>query len=350
MKKKLCLILIISFSLYIFADNLNSANAAKTATFNYCHVFPQYPECVGWRTEAINDNYWFCAYVNLEKLCENAPDPQKQIPLRTQDYCCKYIGPVLENIDFRYLDQNSEPEKSDGIKEKLRSIENLKIWTDKDHYNYLDKVIVYGKFDFTNTSISDNIWDTKFAQTGEIFEETFTVDILLSGEIILKDIPVDPNGWFSAPFYHTNFYYFSTQTNLLEVNYTIYDGIIPPAGPFPHAQYRFTTGNISDKAENFKIWVDNSTLPNKIRYGMDMDMGKERKFIELSRHNLVITRLVTPEGYVIPIKSDFAVKDLSTEYSKIREYGPGTYEIQVTFGNNTSKASFEYQIQNKIQE
>ncbi len=86
--------------------------------------------------------------------------------------------------------------------------------------------------------------------------------------------------------------------------------------------------------------MDNSTLPNEIRYGVNVE--NPEKFITQSRYDLVITRLTTPEGYVLPINSAFTIQDVSTVYSKFREYGHGTYKIQITYGNNTSKASFEY--------
>lgn len=86
--------------------------------------------------------------------------------------------------------------------------------------------------------------------------------------------------------------------------------------------------------------ISHSPLPNKIRYGINTE--KSEKFIVLSRENIVITRMTTPEGYVVPLKSVFAIQDLSTEYSEFTEYGRGTYEIQITYGNNISKSTFEY--------
>jgi len=340
MKKTLLLVLILSFSMYILVSDFNLANAAKTGSYNFCVTHPAFPECVGWRTEAINDNYWFCDYVYLKEFCKNAPDPEKQIPLRTQDFCCQYIGAELKRARSNQIEQNLQSERLSVLKEKSESILPLIIWTDKDHYNFRDKTIIYGKFDFTNPSIIQNIQSKNFAQTGEISEETFTIDIKLNGRYILRNIPVSSNGWFSAFFFHNNAYTFSTQNNLLEVEYIITQGVIPPSGPKTHATYHFTTGDISKKDDKFEIWLDKSTLPNEIRYGVNLD--KPEKFITEARQDLVITRLTTPEGYVIPIKSIFAIKDLSTVYSKFVQYGHGTYEIQITYGNNTSKAIFEY--------
>lgn len=341
MKKSLFLVLILSSSMYILLSDFYSADASKTGSYNFCLSHPTFPECVGWRTNAITDNYWFCDYVSLKEFCKNTPDPEKQIPLRTQDFCCRYIGgSELKRIASNHLDQNLQYEKFSVLKDKQESLLPLIVWTDKDHYNFRDKVIVYGKFDFTNPSIIQNIYDMNFAQTGDVSEKTFTVDIKLNGKIILRNIPVSSNGWFSAFFFNNNPYTFSTQNNLLEVEYIITQGVIPSSGPKTHAIYQFTTGDIAKKENNFEIWLDNSTLPNKIRYGVNIE--NPEKFITQSSHDLVITRLTTPEGYVLPIKSVFTIQDVSTIYSKFREYGHGTYEIQITYGNNTSKASFEY--------
>lgn len=320
--------------------NFSSVDATgKTGSYNFCTVFPSYPECVGWRTEAIADNYWFCDYVYLKNLCKNLPDPEKQIPSRTQDYCCKYIGPELKKEQINNSDQNTVSEQLVFPSDTVKSISPLIIWTDKDHYNYRDKTLVYGKFDFTNLNIKQNINQTDFIQTGNISEEKFTIDIKLNGKIVLRDIPVSPNGWFSAYFNHNNKYNFSTQNNLLEVEYIVTKEV-PLGGPKTHSTYHFTTGDITKEDDSFDLWVDTSFLPNKIRYGINVENPEQ--FIELMRHNLVITRLTTPEGYVVPIESIFSIQDLSTEYDGFEKYGQGTYKIQVTYGDNSSKETFEY--------
>ena len=324
---------------YISIIDFNSVDAAKTGSYNFCTQFPAYPECVGWRTKALTDNYWFCDYVYLKDLCNNIPEPEKRIPLRTQDYCCKYIGPELQKIKIEDT-RSTTPDDNILPTNIVESILPLIVWTDKDHYNYRDKVIVYGKFDFTNPTIIKNINEINFAQTGEISEKKFIVDIKLNGREILRNIPINSNGWFSAFFFHDNAYRFSTQNNLLEVDYIITSGDTPLGGPKTHATYHFTTGDIAQKDDSFDIWVDDSSLPNKIQYGIIVK--NPERFIELNRYDLVNTRLTTPDGYVIPIKSVFSIQDLSAEYSGFSEYGQGTYEIQITYGNNTSKKTFEY--------
>ena len=339
--RAIILFLIFSFSIYALSVEINPINAAKTGSYNFCKQFPAFPECVGWRIDAIDDNYWFCEYVHLKELCNNMPNPEKTIPLKTQNDCCQYIGPRLEKLNPINPEENLQI-KEPILKDKLESILPLTIWTDKDHYNFRDKTIVYGKFDFTNPSIIQNIKGKDFAQTGEVTEKTFTVDIKLNGKQVLQEIPVSPNGWFSASFNHNNIYNFATQNNLLEVEYIITQGKIPLGGPRTHATYQFTTGDIAKIDENFEVWIDKSSLPTKIQFGVIVK--NPERFNELMRYDLITTRLTTPDGFVIPVDVSYSIKDLSAEYSEFLKYGNGTYEIQVSYGNNVSKGTFEYQI------
>ncbi|NNL58888.1 MAG: hypothetical protein HKP31_05445, partial [Nitrosopumilus sp.] len=130
MKKVLFLILILSSSTYILLSDFYPADAAKTGSYNFCLTQPTFPECVGWRTDAITDNYWFCDYVSLKEFCKNTPDPEKQIPLRTQDFCCQYIGSELKRILPNHLDQNIQYEEFSVLKDKPESLLPLIIWTD----------------------------------------------------------------------------------------------------------------------------------------------------------------------------------------------------------------------------
>lgn len=340
---KICILLslILLSSVYLIVLDSGYVYAAKTGGYNFCEVFPAYSECGGWRTQALSDNYWFCEYVNLENFCKTHPTPEKQIQLKSVDSCCKYIGPELENIG----DPDDSPdllssERLDALQHRNESVFPAIIWTDKDHYDFQDKVTIYGKFDFTNVSIKKNLLDVNFAQTGIMTDSSTVVDIDLNGRRILRDIPVNQNGWFSAFYFLNDRYHYSTQNNLLEVEYVITSGVIPPSGPKTHAIYQFTTGEISKKEDSFGMWIDDSLLPNKIRYGITGE--NTERFIELNRYNLVITRLITPDGYAIPVASNFSIIDAAAEYDGFREFGPGTYEIQITYGSNTLKKSFTY--------
>ena len=241
---------------------------------------------------------------------------------------------IKKGTDEKEQIENTVP----GLSKEKRSILPLIIWTDKDHYEYRDKVTVYGKFDFDNPTIIKNIDEFEFEQIGEK-TKTFDIDIKLNGKIVLRDIQVSQTGWFSTFFFIDNKYNFSTQNNLLEVEYIITSKDIPPGGPRTHATYHFTTGDISGEDESFDLWLDSTLLPDKITYGLNSEQPE--RVLSLMRQDFVKTRLTTPEGYVIPIKSVFSIQNLSTEYEGFAKYGKGTYELRVTYGDNTSKKTFE---------
>ena len=160
-KTSIIIMFILSSVLFSTVSNFDAAEAYKTGSYNLCSVFPLFPECTGWRTEAISDsyNYWFCDYVDLEKLCENKPDPEKQITIRDQNSCCRFIGNELENLHVEIQQEDSPSQVSQlGKSSSDISILPLIIWTDKDHYNFRDKVTVYGKFDFTNFTVKKNVF------------------------------------------------------------------------------------------------------------------------------------------------------------------------------------------------
>ena len=316
------------------------ADAAKTGSYNFCTQLPAYPECAGWRSESILDNHWFCEYVDLKNYCKNSPEPNKEIPIRIDEYCCTHIDEVPLR---KMLHEEEIPNSETQIKNLKDSILPLVIWTDKDHYNYGEKVTIYGKFDFRDPTIIKNIHGTNFDQTARIAEKTFAVDIKLNGKEILRKVPVNPNGWFSAYVFMNNSYNFSTQYNLLEVEYIITSKDVPLGGPKTSATYHFTTGEIAQKESEFSIWLDDSLLPNKIGYGIAVE--NPERFAALSGYDLITTRLTTPEGYVIPIDSSFSGTHLSGEFDILPEYGEGQYELRVTYGDNISKKNFEYELE-----
>ena len=330
-----CFILFIIVSIGFGFD---SADAAKTGSYNFCVQLPAYPECAGWRTESISDNYWFCKYIDLKNYCNSLPDEDNQIPLRVGEYCCSHIeGIPLQKIQPEKEFSNLEIK----VKNTKSSILPLIIWTDKDHYNYGEKLTMYGKFDFTDPTIVKDIQDTNFDQTARISGKTFDVDIKLNGIDILRNIPVNPDGWFSAFTFMNNSYNFSSQYNLLEVEYAIASKDVPLGGPKTNAVYHFTTGNIAQEEDKFDIILDKSFLPKKIKY--EIIVSNPERFVELSRYDLIVTRLTTPEGYAIPIDSSFSGNDLSGEFELSNDV-EGEYELRITYGNNTAKETFEYSL------
>ena len=302
----LCLAL---FVIVITTTGFDYAEATKTGSYNFCVQLPAFPECSGWRTESVLDNYWFCKYVDLKNYCNKSPDPDKQISLRTEEHCCSLIGgESLQKIHPRDETSNLEIK----VKNTTDSILPLIIWTDKDHYNYGEKLTIYGKFNFSDPTIIKNIHETNFDQTARVSERTFDVDIKLNGREILRNVPVNPNGWFSTFTFMNNSYNFSSQYNLLEVEYIITSKDVPLGGPKTNAIYHFTTGNISQNDDKFDIVLDDSLLPKKLKY--EVIVADPERFVELSKYDLIITRLTTPDGYAIPIDSSFSGNKLSGEF------------------------------------
>ncbi len=350
MTRPLLIAICILVSLLAYSNySLDTVEAATTGSFNFCTVFPQYAECAGWRVSSISDSYnhWFCDYVDLEQICEHKPIAGKEIKIRNENFCCRFIG---EELDMPDMASHQDPRLGKNSPDK--SIAPLLIWTDKDHYSFRDKVTVYGKFDFTKAQIKKGVSDNEFEQTGRIVsgdsiqegqiisESPFLdIDIKLNGRQILKDIPVHENGWFVTFFHLNDRYHFSNGNNLLSVDYLLYDSV-PLGGPRTHATYDFTTGDIAKKDNNFGMWIDDSNTSNGIRYGITTENSE--RFIELTHHNLVSTRLTTPDGFTIPVNSFFSVPDVSREYNEFLEYGDGVYEIQITYGDNTVKKIFEH--------
>ena len=340
MKKILILTSFALFFVFTMVVSDSDVAYAKTGSYNFCEVFPAFPECGGWRNNPLSDNFWYCDYVYLENFCNNPPSPEKQLTIRSEDYCCRYLG---DKPDMLYSSQPNDiltPEQLALLQTTDKSIFPAIIWTDKDHYNFLDKVQIYGKLDFANISIAQNLQDLDFVQTGVLSNNSTVVDVVLNGRTILREVPVNENGWFSAFYFLNDRYKFSTQNNLLEVEYILSGGVVPLGGPKTHTTYHFTTGNVSNADDAFEIWIDDTLLPRKIHYGVIVD--NQERFINLDRQNLVITRMITPDGYVIPVASEFSIKDLSAEYDGFRDFDHGTYHLQITYGNNTSSKSFDY--------
>ena len=127
----------------------------------------------------------------------------------------------------------------------------------------------------------------------------------------------------------------------MEVEYAITSKDVPLGGPKTNAVYHFTTGNIAQKDDKFDIILDDSLLPKKIKY--EVVVTNPERFVELTRYDLITTRLTTPEGYAIPIDSSFSGNNLSGEY-ELSNYGEGQYELRITYGNNTAKETFEYSL------
>ena len=183
---KMLPVLIVIYVFFTFTS-FGLAEAAVTASANFCEAFPTNSECTGWRVEPIYDNFWFCTYVDLPTMCKNAPDPQKQIPTLSADHCCRLFDDELvslRDVSMLYYDPSFLQMMNRGlILDESYPVNELTIWTDKDHYNFGDRINVYGKFDFGDPIIK---------------KSNLFVNVIFNGEIIIRDLPVRDNGWFAG--------------------------------------------------------------------------------------------------------------------------------------------------------
>ncbi len=311
--KSLILLLVIIGSLAIIPNMNDVALGAVTASANYCSAFPTYPECTGWRSEPISDNFWFCEYVDLPTMCNNPPDPQKQISAKTGNYCCGIIGShIPKNISLanqRFAD-NSE---KGGLLD-VSSSKELIIWTERDHYYLGDRVNVYGKFNFDDPVLKNN---NQF------------VDISMNDRKVILDLPVHSNGWFAGYFTLSNPYLYYTGNNLVSVTY-FHTPTQHEPDKFTHSSYTVTTGDIT--TEQFSI--NDKSSSGKISYQIITESDDPVNL------QLAITRLVTPDGLVLPLPSISFVKDISNYLDT--SLVSGKYEIIVTKGNHVASQTFEY--------
>ena len=286
---------------------------AVSSSTNFCNQFPTFPECSGWRTEPIYDNFWFCQYVDLPAMCNNPPDPQKEIIPRTGVYCCGIIGSQtpknLSSSDVTFADTNETGRVLD-----ISSYGELIIWTEKDHYAFGEQVNVYGKFNFDDPVLKNY---NQF------------VDVALNDRKVVLDLPVHSNGWFAGYFTLSNPYLFYTGNNLITVSY-FHTPTQHEPDKINQASYVFSTGDI--KEESFSI-VDKSSS-QKMSYDVVTESG------DLVNLNLAIVRLVTPDGLVLQLPNISSMDDIP-DYLDI-PMKPGQYEVTVTKGSQTASQIFEY--------
>ena len=308
------LILLFIIGMFVFIPTVNNVSfGAVTGSFNYCNQFPTYPECTGWRVEPINDNFWFCEYVNLPTMCNNPPDPKKEIVPRTGNYCCGMIGSqVPKNVSFedsKFIDISKR-----GTSLEEHSINELTIWTQNDHYSFGNTVNVYGKFDFNDPVLKNH---NQF------------VDISLNDRKVILDLPVHHNGWFAGYFTLSNPYLFYTGNNLISVTY-FHNPTQENPDKFTQTSYKFTTGNIVTEP----FFIKDTSSTKTISYEIITKSG------EPVNMDLTIVRLVMPDGLVLPLPSITSVKDITNYLDE--SLVSGTYEVFVTKGNYSTSQIFEY--------
>jgi len=291
------------------------AFGSVTAGSEFCSAFPTHPECTGWRVEPINDNFWFCEYVELPSMCNNPPDPQKQITSRSGNYCCGVIGshmPKNISLDDEVFAGLSKKGESLG----MLSSKELLIWTERDHYYFGDRVNVFGKFNFDDVVLKNN---NQF------------VDVSINDRKVILDLPVHSNGWFAGYFTLSNPYSYYTGFNLISVTY-FHTPTQHEPNKFTQASYTITTGDITSEP----FFINGKSSSGKISYDIFTESGEPVNL------NLAVTRLTTPDGLVLSIPSISFVEDISDYLENDASLVSGEYNLTVTKGNYTASHTFEY--------
>jgi len=310
---------------FIFAS-FGLAEAAVTASDNFCESFPTHPECAGWRIEPINDNFWFCMYIDLPTMCKNPPDPQKQIPILDADYCCRLFDDDLvspRDISKLYYDQSYLSMIKKGLMlDESYPIDELVIWTDKDHYDFGDRINVYGKFDFSDPIIK---------------KSNSFVNIVFNGGTVIPNLPVHDNGWFAGFFYLDNPQYHTTGLSTISVTY-VHIPTLERSNKIHTSTYQFTTGNIPEPKNLFSIWFTNDkfSIGEPIGYGTKPEIQSSSNL----KPNL-ISRITNPDGITFPLPTN-SMKNLDVYMNEISDLRSGNYTISMTVGNFTTQNTFEY--------
>lgn len=313
-------------SLLLIFSSIGLAEAAVTASKDFCESFPTYSECTGWRVIPIYDNFWFCAYVDLPTMCNNPPDPQKQIPILDADYCCRLFDDELvspRDVSHLYYDPSFLSMVQRGLMlDESYPVKELVIWTDKDHYNFGDRINVYGKFDFSDPILK---------------KSNSFVSIEFNGENVIPNLPVRNNGWFAGFFYLDNPRYHTTGLNTVSASY-VHVPTLENSHRLDTSTYQFTTGDIPEPKKSFSIWLteDKFSMNDHIGYGTEPKIPLPHDL----KHNL-ISRITNPDGIVFTLPTN-SMENLDVYMNEISDLRNGNYTISMTVGNFTTHNMFEY--------
>ena len=319
-------VLFIASILLIFTS-FGLAEAAVTAGKNFCAAFPTYSECTGWRVEPIHDNFWFCEYVDLPTMCKNPPDPQKQIPTLDSDYCCRLFDDDLvspRDVSHLYYDPSYLSMVERGLMlDESYPLDELVIWTNKDHYNFGERINVYGKFDFTDPIIK---------------KSNLFVNIVFNGENVIPNLPVHNNGWFAGFFHLDNPRHHTTGLSTVSVSY-VHVPTLEDSSRLTTSTYQFTTGDVPEPKKLFSIWLaaDKFSIDNPIEYRTIPEIHPSSNL----KHNL-ISRITNPDGIVFTLPKD-SMENLDAYMNMISDLRGGNYTISMTVGNFTTHKTFEYE-------
>ena len=312
-------------SVFVVVSTNISVDGAITSSTNYCEQFPTFPECTGWRTIPITDNFWFCEYVDLPTMCKNPPDPQKQIVTQKADYCCRLFEDTLNTLldaSSLYYDVSHVNLIERGIKlPESYPVDELVVWTNKDHYNFEDRVNVYGKFDFGDPIIKKN---------------NDSVNVEFNGKMVISDLQVHDNGWFSGSFFLSDERFFWNGISRITVSYPHSPTLEDPDATGTSA-YEFTTGEIKEPKVPFSIIIsDPSPIRKTISYKTDPPNP-----VPPLLQSTIISRITNSDGvvYLLPTHS---MDNLNEYFNKISSLDDGEYIITMTIGDFTTGAKFEY--------
>ena len=301
-----------------------SAEGSVTASENYCEQFPTFPECTGWRTIPISDNFWFCEYVDLPTMCKNPPDPKKQTITYDADYCCRLFDEDTNSLydSFSSYDKSHLTMIENGLAlPELYPVNELVMWTDKDHYEFGDRVNVYGKFNFEDPTIKDS---NRF------------VDVKFNGKTVISNLPVRDNGWFASHFFLSDERFFWNGLSEITISYKHKSTMGQPDNDATFA-YKFTTGAIKEPENTFSIIVsDLSLFSNTISYKTD-----PQNPVSVLLQPTLISRLTNPDGVVFSLPTN-SMDDLNTYVNEISSFKNGNYTITMTVGDFTTTQEFMY--------
>ena len=319
--RSLVMIIFLLGVVVVVIGNAHTAEAIVTSSSNFCNQFTTHPECTGWRTIPIVDNYWFCEYVDLPSMCKYKPDPQKQILPKAADHCCVlYDSHVPNDLSVLYYDHVFEETTKKG-KELSPSypVDELVIWTDKDHYRFGDRINVYGKFDFGDTVLQNG---------------NKSVNVKFNGNTVIFDLPVHENGWFAGYFYISDSRHYWTGSSQISVTY-FHTPNQHESGKYATESYQFTTGDIKEPKNSFAIWASKNKFTNDISYGITSSGN------EVIDTTSLVVRLTNPDGVVfsLPIHS---MDDLNDFVNNVSDFSRGIYKITMTMGDFVTATQFEY--------
>ena len=208
------------------------------------------------------------------------------------------------------------------------------IWTNKDHYNEGDTVIIYGKVMTTNYGNGyPNLIDFKLSSSNSITFPNGT-SITLNYDFGITNINSD--GTFSKSFILSGNVYFGSGQYTINAwyPYSSASGFVPAGSSI------FTVGNIVGTVNPFQIVLNQTTSGQRIFAITIPDSENKNYTTQVNNGNRydafrnIITRVTDPEGQVTYINSPQSIPNFVPLQCCNTMFG--TWEIQTTWGDNIS--------------